>query len=157
MNQRRIAPNVGTRLDDGDTVYIGVARNAAGCVPCDPLLEFRFSEHKADPAPSAEDTVPGPEDAVASAKLEELVQAVDKMKRDTECSICCENHVRPVQLANCPHTFCKLCIHEHLVKVGRFCPECRQAVEAPPTENLTVQGLVSTLVGTFNDNDRQER
>lgn len=153
--------NSAARLVHGDIVYVGVASGAEVCTPCDPGLEFRFTEEEADPVEQVpEPLLPPPENVeprIDKIHYDKMQTLVSQLIRDTECSICFENQVHPVQLAECPHTFCKTCIHNHLSTVELTCPQCRQVVKGEPGDNLAVQSLIDTLTDSFTAEERADR
>jgi hypothetical protein len=54
--------------------------------------------------------------------LKELIH----LKKEVECSICCESISDPVCLIKCGHRFCRQCIKEALRTYHKYCPNCRQ-------------------------------
>eukprot|EP00036_Acanthoecidae_sp_10tr_P012745 CAMPEP_0206289678 /NCGR_PEP_ID=MMETSP0106_2-20121207/2237_1 /ASSEMBLY_ACC=CAM_ASM_000206 /TAXON_ID=81532 /ORGANISM="Acanthoeca-like sp., Strain 10tr" /LENGTH=337 /DNA_ID=CAMNT_0053720233 /DNA_START=236 /DNA_END=1247 /DNA_ORIENTATION=+ len=155
VNGTKIAPSTAVPLAHGDTITFGVAtRKDGSAAACDDTLVFRFEHSTVNARPTPAECTRGSDKKSMSERAE---QTIDELLRATECSICCENHMRPVELSGCAHTFCKTCIHEHLVKVGKFCPECRETVKVRPAENRIVRELVDTIVKGLSDEERTER
>ena len=109
-----------------------------------------------EPTSSGEAT-PGPSvDPARNEKLQRMEKALDKMSRQTECPICTELFVRPLQLMGCAHTYCMACIHAHLLK-NADCPECRLPVREAPTESRYVANLVESIVEGLDEDERRAR
>jgi len=84
-------------------------------------------ETSAFPKSSPKNGVPGGE---AMLEAEDLIEFIDPLPKDFECSLCLQYLKQPT-LTNCGHHFCKQCIDRAVersrkLKQGPVCPLCKE-------------------------------
>ena len=79
-------------------------------------------------------------------------------RAEFQCAICLDLLVKPVQLHDCSHTFCTICLHTFVEAGGLACPECRTVIKVPPSAvSLSMERALHSLMSAYDTPEEVQR